>query len=171
VTAVDTERVVSATPDAEAVRSARAWTIATTSGLAVSGHLPAWAEHDPRRSEVSLEELAVLLPEVDHCVSFDGVPLEVSGRGFDGDTEQVRFFRGSIDCHPFMEAPGPRVPLANIEILRGCWLHRLTPAGLASLSLTLRALADRPATEMHPALIATRHDWAQCLGRQGDGAS
>lgn len=169
MTAVSTERTVTGTTGAEAPCTRRAWTIATTSGLTVSGYLPAWAEDDPSTSGVSLEELAVLLTEVDHCASFDGVPLEVSGPGFDGDTEQVRFFWSSIDCHPFMEDPGPRVPLANIEMLPGRWLHRLDPAGLASLSHTLRTLADRLDHELRPALIAARHNWVQPLGSQGDG--
>lgn len=168
--AVDTESVASKFPGTALVRSERTWSIVTTSGLTVSGYLPVWAESDPSTSGVSLEELAVLLTEVDHCTGFDGVPLGVEDGGFDGDVQQISFFRGSIDCHPFMEDPGPRVPLANIEVLPGHWLHRLDPAAVASLSATLRTLADRLDTELRPALVAARDDWARHLG-QGDGAS
>lgn len=171
MSAVETEPALLAGPDAEPVRSEGKWAISTTSGLTVSGYLPAWAEDDPSRSGVSLDDLAVLLTEVDHAATFDGVPLEMSEPGFDGDVAQVRFFRGSIDCHPFMESPGPRVPLVNIEVVPGCWLHRLDPGALASLSLTLRGLADRLDHELRPALIAARDDWARHLGEGREAAS
>jgi hypothetical protein len=145
-------------PDEQAVRT---WTITTTSGCTVTGHLPGWATADPSEEGVSADRLAVALDDVNHHAPFEGLSLSVftPGRPVDGP-EAAPFFRGGIDCNPFAAAPEPCVPVANIEVLPDFWLNDLDPDGLAGAAAMLRTLADRLDNELRPALVAARADWA-----------
>lgn len=53
------------------------WTIATTAGDAVFGHLPAWAHDDPTAANVAPDQLPVELADISHRDYFDGQLLRI----------------------------------------------------------------------------------------------
>jgi hypothetical protein len=75
------------------------------------------------------------------------------------ETPGSEIFWGAIECSPYAEDPGLRVPVANIWLVDDYWLHGLDPAEIAGFAAQLRAHADRLDHEVRPALIAARADW------------
>jgi hypothetical protein len=136
----------------------RTWSISTTTGLTVSGHLPPWATEDPSETGVPADQLPRRLADLNHHAPFDGLTLQVSAPGHPNSHEP--FFRGGIDCDPYADPPDPRIPVAHLEVLPDYWLHDLTPADLTTLSDTLRTLAALLESTLHPALTRARHDWS-----------
>ena len=135
----------------------RTWTITTTNGLSVTGHLPDWAEDDPSKDGVTVERLSVELTDMTHEMFFNGQLLDVV-HGSD-PAEQREVLAGTITCHPCADAPDPRIPVANIVIVDDFWLTDLDPTGLAAIAARLRAQADHLDNEIRPTLIAARNDW------------
>lgn len=137
---------------------ARGWSIATTAGDAISGHLPAWADHDPSATHVPLDQLSVELADISHRAYFDGQLLRVRKGSSTAADECVLW--GVLVCDPYAEEPDPRVPVVNVAVVDDHWITHLDPDGLAELAAKLRAQADRLDQEIRPQLVAARADWA-----------
>jgi hypothetical protein len=50
----------------------RTWTVTTTSGHTLTGHLPAWADTDPSTTGIPLERLGAHLADIRHHTAFPG---------------------------------------------------------------------------------------------------
>jgi hypothetical protein len=146
-------------PTTGPLRRASTWSVTTTTGFTVSGHLPAWADEDPSESGVPLGRLSIVLEDVGHRSSFEGQLLPARSPACEGDAAG-HILWGSIDCNPYVEDPAPRVPVANVALVADYWINDLDPAGVADLAAKLRAQADRLDDEVRPALVAARADWA-----------
>ncbi|CAG7650982.1 DUF6907 domain-containing protein [Actinacidiphila bryophytorum] len=136
----------------------KTWTIATTAGDAVSGHLPAWAHDDPTAANVAPDQLPVELADISHRAYFDGQLLRVRDGASTAADERVLW--SVLVCDPYAEEPDPRVPVVNVAIVDDYWVTHLDPDGLAELAAKLRAQADRLDQEIRPQLVASRADWA-----------
>lgn len=141
------------------------WTITTTAGYTATGHLPLWADEDPSATGVPHDRLSVTLADIRHHITFEGQQVAVwnpalpSGRQY--KSEQAQVLWGSIECHPYAEAPQPREPVVNIAIVADHWISGLDPDGVAEIARQLRAQADRLDNEIRPRLVAARADWAE----------
>lgn len=146
-------------PDPDTRQSSRAprWRIATTSGYAVSGYLPPWAEDDPSAEGVELERLGVHLADIAHRAVFPGRALPVTGT--DGPPEDTEVLAGVIDCHPYGEDPGPRMPVVHLHLVDDFWVLGLDPDALSHVAEQLHAQAAWLEAELRPRLIAARDDW------------
>jgi hypothetical protein len=140
------------------------WAITTARGCTATGYLPPWAKEDPSETGVPHDRLSLRLADVSHYANFPGQLLPVSSPGCipcavpAGHQEEV--LRGSLDCNPYDDDPGLRIPVANIEVVADHWLTGLGPDDLAGLAAKLRTQADRLDHEIRPALVAAREDWA-----------
>jgi hypothetical protein len=135
------------------------WAVVTTSGCTATGYLPAWAESDPSETGVPLERLGIKLADLCHRAPFGGQRIRVTCGGGPGEESEV--FWGGIECAPYAEDPGPRIPVANVWLVDDYWIHNLDPDGIEDLAAQLRVQADRLDHEIRPALIAARTDWAE----------
>lgn len=136
------------------------WTITTTAGLAVSGHLPEWAEDDPSEIGVPQDLLPARLAGINHRNFFEGTMMALTTTDSRDDAEEDAVFEGSIDCNPYDPDTRQRVPVVNIQVCLGHWILGLNPQELTDTAAKLRAQADRLHDEVLPALIAAREDWA-----------
>jgi hypothetical protein len=136
------------------------WTIATDSGSATSGYLPAWAEDDPSEVDVPLHLLLVRLADISHRNFFEGQMMPVVAPDAHGVAEEEAVFEGSIDCNPYAPDPRERVPVVNIQVCLDYWILGLDPEGLAGIAAKLRDQAELLETRIRPALIAAREDWS-----------
>ncbi|SHK57061.1 DUF6907 domain-containing protein [Actinacidiphila paucisporea] len=139
------------------VPAPRRWTVATTEGFTVTGHLLAWADDDPTATGVPPGQLAVQLADISHRAYFDGELLHVIAPGRE---PQEGVLWGVLVCDPYAEDPAPRVPVVNIAVVDDYWINHLDPAGLAEVAARLRAQADRLDHDVRPRLVAARADWA-----------
>jgi hypothetical protein len=147
--------VTAATP--ETARS-QEWVVSTTSGEAMRGYLPAWAQDDPSRT-VEPGRLHTALADITHQADAVGLILPVA-HGQD-PAEQAAVLAVTIACRPFGEADQPRAPVASVQIVEDYWLTGLTPDALAQFGQRLRELGDVLATKVAPALNTARADWAR----------
>ncbi|WUH92325.1 hypothetical protein OG900_20920 [Streptomyces sp. NBC_00433] len=134
------------------------WTIATTAGREVTGHLPAWADSDPTATNVPLDQLPVALADISHRSYFDGQLVRVHNAASSATDERLLW--GVLVCAPYAEDPHPRVPVVNVAIVDDYWITHLDPDGLTKLAAKLRAQADRLDQEIRPQLVAARENWA-----------
>jgi hypothetical protein len=81
-----------------AVHTKTTWTITATSGLAVTGYLPPWAQEDPSEAGVPVGRLGKVLADICHWAEFPGQRMRVARDGGPGTDAVV--LGGSIDCHP-----------------------------------------------------------------------
>ncbi|WP_328459491.1 DUF6907 domain-containing protein [Streptomyces sp. NBC_00448] len=114
------------------------WTITTTTGLKVTGYLPAWAAEDPSEAGVLVEQLGARLSDISHHAAFRDQFIDAD----DGRGQQI--LSGSIDCNPYAEDPEPRVPTAAVNVTSVCRVGDLDPDGLAKFSAQLRAAREWP---------------------------
>jgi hypothetical protein len=140
--------------------SGRTWTIATTTGITFSGYLPSWADADPSRTDVPLEELHIELSDISHEASFDGQLMRVSPAGIDPGEDSV-VLAPTIQCSPYVENSQPHVPVVNIKIFDDLWITDLDPAGAAEVAEKFRNFADLLSNKVVPQLAAARADWAE----------
>jgi hypothetical protein len=136
----------------------RTWTVTTATGHTTSGYLPPWAEYDPSRTDVPVEQLETTLADVAHWAWFSGQSMRIATD--DGPGTNTVILDGSIDCHPFAENPDARIPVVNLQIIDDYFINNLNPDGLAVIAAKLRAQAEYLDHEVRPALIAARTDWA-----------
>jgi hypothetical protein len=141
----------------------RIWTVTTINGQDVIGYLPPWAEDDPSRTGVPVEQLGKVLADICHSTEFSGQGIRVSLTDAPG-TDTV-ILGGSIDFHPYTDNPdlpvaAAGVPVAHLQIVDDYWIHDLDPWALGVIAAKLRAQADRLDHEVRPALTAARADWA-----------
>ncbi|MEU6848454.1 hypothetical protein ABZ901_00700 [Actinacidiphila alni] len=142
----------------------RTWSISTTGGFTLTGHLPPWADEDPSDTDVPLERLSVTLIDLAHRRPFAGQqmrvhhPARTDVDGQAGGTEES-LFDGHITCYPYSENPMERAPYADVRVVEDFWLNNLTPEDLTDLAARLRAQADRLETELVPMLEEARSDW------------
>ncbi|MFI1097096.1 ATP-binding protein [Streptomyces sp. NPDC020917] len=137
-----------------------AWTITTTEGIAITGHLPAWAEDDPTEVNVPPQELSRRLAMINHRAFFDGPTLPITAPDLWDGVEEDSVLEGSIDCNPYDPDPGMRMPVVNLQVSVGRWILGLDPQRLSDIAARLRAHADVLDHKVRPALIAARDDWA-----------
>jgi hypothetical protein len=135
----------------------RTWTVATTTGHTTTGYLPPWAQHDPSRIDVPVDQLGMALADVSHCARFSGPSMPVADD--DGPGTDTVILDGSIDCHPYAENPDARIPVVNLQITDDHWINNVSPEELAVVAAKLRAHAAYLDREVRPALIAARADW------------
>jgi hypothetical protein len=133
------------------------WQITTTSGYTVNGYLPQWAEDDPSAEGVELERLGVHLADIAHRAVFPGRALPVTGT--DGPPEDTEVLAGVIDCHPYGEDPGPRLPVVHLHLVDDFWVLGLDPDALSHVAEQLHGQAAWLEAELRPRLIAARDDW------------
>ncbi|MGA5703940.1 DUF6907 domain-containing protein [Peterkaempfera bronchialis] len=134
------------------------WTLTTTGGHTLTGHLPAWADEDPSESGIPLELLGTRLADISHRTTFPGQPAKVVLGSAPAQDAEILW--ASIDCHPYAEDPDLRTPVASIAIVDDYWLTDLTPDDLTEITAKLRAQADRIENDIRPALVTARTDWA-----------
>ncbi|WP_329177308.1 DUF6907 domain-containing protein [Streptomyces sp. NBC_01477] len=139
------------------------WSISTTGGLTITGHLPPWAEQDPSDTNIPLGRLSLALTDVVHTQPFDGQTTRVHhpahADGNPGESEDI-LLNGNITCYPYSDDPAERTPFANVRIIDDFWINNLTPDDLTHLATQLRAQADRLDNQIRPTLTTARTDWA-----------
>jgi len=137
----------------------RTWTIATTKGHTATGHLPAWAQHDPSVTGVGAHRLDTALADITHQVDVGGLILPVSHA--EDAPEDTGVLAITIDCKPYAEVEdsGPLVPTINVQIVDDYWIRDLDPARTVALGKRLRALGDLLVNTAAPQLAAARADW------------
>jgi hypothetical protein len=135
----------------------KTWTI-TTTGPAITGHLPEWAEEDPSETGVPPDRLDIVLADICHYAEFSGQGMHVATDGGTGTFAVV--LGGSIECYPYAEHAAPRIPVVNLQIIDDYWINNLDPDHLTEITAKLRVQADYLDHEIRPALIAARADWA-----------
>jgi hypothetical protein len=141
--------------------AARTWTITTTNGVSVSGHLPKWAQSDPSEQNVPADRLELRLDDLRHCRYFDGQRVEVDLQERDGRYKgPTAILCPQMDVEPFADDPAERIPTVTIEIIEGSdnWIPRLDEDGVADVAAKLRAQADR-LDQVAADLAAARADW------------
>jgi hypothetical protein len=155
---------------APAPAPARRWTLVTTTGHIVTGHLPDWATDDPSEHNVPPEQLAARLADINHHHPFPGRTVRVYTPA-NGHAEPVEeeVLHGSIDCNPCAPAPDPRIPVVNLHLAGETWITDLGPTELTHLATQLRAQADLLDHKIVAALIAARRDWATRDGAEETG--
>ncbi|MGC5361339.1 DUF6907 domain-containing protein [Streptomyces sp. DT24] len=124
----------------------------------VTGCLPRWAENDPSESGVPPEQLGTRVADICHRASFDGRCMAVAQDS--GPVRKAVVPAVSIDCNPHDDGPGPRIPVANAQIVDDFWFRGLHPDAVVEAASTLRTQADRLEDAVLPALIDAREDWA-----------
>ncbi|WP_328912729.1 MULTISPECIES: DUF6907 domain-containing protein [unclassified Streptomyces] len=140
------------------VPAARTWTLTTTGGHTLTGHLPAWADDDPSESGIPLELLGTRLADISHRTTFPGQTTHVVLGS--APAQEAKILWATIDCHPYADDPDPRTPVASIALVDDYWLTHLTPDDLTHIATQLRTQADRLDHDVKPRLIAAREDWA-----------
>ncbi|WP_407675914.1 DUF6907 domain-containing protein [Peterkaempfera bronchialis] len=75
------------------------WTLTTTGGHTLTGHLPAWADEDPSESGIPLELLGTRLADISHRTTFPGQPAKVVLGSAPAQDAEILW--ASIDCHPY----------------------------------------------------------------------
>lgn len=150
-------------PTAGPASGHKTWTVTTTSGRTVTGHLPAWANADPSRTGVPPERLGKVLADVCHWTDIPGQSVRAADDSGPG-TDTV-ILGGSIHHHPYTDnaanpIPSAGLPAASIQIIDNHWINDLDPSALTTLAAKLRAQADHLDHEVRPALITARTNWA-----------
>ncbi|MFE2639336.1 DUF6907 domain-containing protein [Streptomyces scopuliridis] len=151
------------TAQEQATPKARTWSISTESGTTVSGHLPAWAEDDPSKTDLPDGKLHFHLADVTHYQAFPGQPMVINTPfGIDGGREiyEENVFCATITCSPHSPAPTHRVPTATIAVVEDCVMEYLDPQGVTDVAAKLRAQADR-LDQVAADLAHARADWAE----------
>jgi hypothetical protein len=138
--------------------SSRTWTVTTTTGHTTTGYLPSWATHDPSRTGVPVDQLGLVLADISHCARFSGPSMPIATD--DGPGTDTVILDGSIDRHPYAENPDARIPVVHPQITDDHWINNVNPDELAVVAAKLRAHADYLDSEVAPALVAARADWA-----------
>ncbi|MFD7130550.1 DUF6907 domain-containing protein [Streptomyces sp. NPDC059894] len=142
---------------------ARTWSISTESGTTVSGHLPAWAEDDPSKTDLPDDKLHIHLADVTHYQAFPGQPMVINTPfGIDGgrDIYEENVFRATITCSPHSSVPDHRVPTATIAVVEDCVMEDLDAKGVTDIAAKLRAQADR-LDQVAVDLAGARADWSE----------
>ncbi|MBM9508054.1 DUF6907 domain-containing protein [Actinacidiphila acididurans] len=138
---------------------ARAWVVATDTGEAVRGYLPAWASQDPSLAGVPIGELHLVLADLVLESDATGLVLPVVQGQEPALYRPV--FAVTIACKPFGEDDEPCIPTAAVQIVDDFWLTGLDPGAIEALGHQLRGLADKLITHTAPMLAAARTDWAK----------
>jgi hypothetical protein len=148
---------------ASATEGARRWSITTTTGVTVTGHLPGWAETDPSQDGVPHDRLQTHVADIHHSQWFTGQTVTVDMPGFDHDRYigEYEALVPTMRCLPHSDDPADRVPVVVVDAVAGSdhYIGPLDPDGVADLAAKLRAQADRLTNEVLPALVAAREDW------------
>ncbi|MET8325136.1 hypothetical protein [Streptomyces sp. NPDC005181] len=146
----------------QAVPEARTWSITTESGATVSGHLPAWSEDDPSKTDLPDDKLHLHLSDVTHHQAIPGQPMVINTPfGIDGGREiyEENVFCATITCSPHSPVPADRVPTATITVVEDCVMEDLDPQDVTDVAAKLRAQADR-LNQVAQQLADARADWA-----------
>ncbi|WP_202234303.1 DUF6907 domain-containing protein [Actinacidiphila reveromycinica] len=146
----------------QAAPQARTWSITTESGATVRGHLPAWAEDDPSKTDLPDNNLQFRLADVTHYQAFPGQPMVINTPfGIEGGREiyEENVLRATITCTPHSPAPAHRVPTATIVVVEDCVMEDLDPQGVADVAAKLRVQAKR-LDQVAQQLADARADWA-----------
>ena len=139
--------------------SARTWVVATVSGEAVTGYLPAWAEEDPSRSGVRPDRLHIALADIFHQAEVGGLVLPVVHGP--GPAVEAGVLVVTVGCKPFGEDDEPRIPVVNVQVVDDFWLRDLDPDAVAGLGVRLQGLGRHLVGTVAPGLAAARADWAR----------
>ncbi len=147
-----------------ALPAGRTWSIVTTTGEAMTGFLPAWAEEDPSRAGVEPGRLSVELSDVTHEAWFGGRLMRVCPGGQDPG-EDSAVLGAVLRCRPFAGGSdaAARTPLVGIQIVDDFWIEDLDPSGVVEVAGRFRAFAELLVTEVAPALTRARAEWAEHL--------
>lgn len=135
------------------------WAITTTTGSAVRGYLPAWAEDDPSEAGVPPNLLPPTLAGICHRSLFEGQLFTVVPAGERGEAQDEAVFEARITCRPYAPAPAVHVPVVDIEVYPGHWLLGLDAVGVTMVAAKLRAHADRLERDVRSALVTAHADW------------
>ncbi|MET7679043.1 hypothetical protein [Streptomyces sp. NPDC005423] len=150
------------TAQEQAAPEARTWSITTESGATVSGHLPAWTEGDPSRTDLPDDKLQLHLSDVTHYQALPGQPMVINTPfGIDGGREiyEENVFCATITCSPHSPIPAHRVPTATITVVEDCVMEDLDPQDVTAVAAKLCAQADR-LNQVARQLADARADWA-----------
>jgi len=143
------------------------WTIRTTNGIKVSGHLPKWAGVDPSEDGLAPDLLPLRLDDIQHIRYYPGALVDANmSQGLGPNSGRCKgptaILCPQIEVDPFDEDPARRIPTAVVELAEGTddWIEGLDPQGLRDLAATLRQQAQRM-EQVAVDLEAARADWAQ----------
>jgi hypothetical protein len=137
--------------------STRTWVVTTSSGEAVSGYLPGWAEHDPSTMDVAMGRLPAVLADITHHADLGGLIMPVARAQEPAQNAPV--LAVSIQCKPFPEDGDPHIPVVNVQVTDDFWISDLDPAAVTDLGQRLRTLGERLVTTVAPTLATARTDW------------